>query len=212
MIYSGVDSLISSGVDSLVDMFNFLVQMCLDQTCPRVSTKVRENPCQVTSSKLCSLQKQMAKVRRRRGNCLRWPELREGVRKEQAFLVERTVNEASKTKGGTHKLAVLLQKLSKYPAECEAKSFVLPEQQELGLSEKQIADDFASFFGKISMEYVPLDPENLPVRVTNYLRDCDVASHPSLPDHKVNQILLERKVTTSCDDDLPATLLSEFLP
>ena len=28
----------------------------------------------------------------------------------------------------------------------------------------------------------------------------------------MHQILLERKVTTSCEDDLPATLLSEFLP
>ena len=73
-------------------------------------------------------------------------------------------------------------------------------------------NDFANFCGAISMEYSPLSPDNLLGRVLSYLDGCDVSSHPVLHDHRVYQVLLERKVTKNCDDDLPAILLKEFLP
>ena len=79
---------------------------------------------------------------------------------------------------------------------------MLPEHLAAGLTRKQQADDYALHISRISWEYVPLARAILPHRLVQALANDPCCGHPSLEDHEVYQLLLDRKLTGGVDGDL----------
>ena len=116
----------------------------------------------------------------------------------------------AKEKGGGWQRKI--KSLMARPGDDLTSSFVLPNHQELGLTDQQSAERINAFFSSISQEYPHLEINDLPNQVILKLEQDPCCEHPIIHDHLIYEDLKSAKKTASTPLDIPIPILKEFLP
>ena len=104
----------------------------------------------------------------------------------------------------------VLKSMGAQPGDCrDDQTFVLPNHQELNLSDQQCAESIAEHFAAISKEYSPLNQAQLPARVQTKLQ----AQHelPSISEYECYlNLKATKKPRSVIPGDLPSEIVKEF--
>ena len=93
---------------------------------------------------------------------------------------------------------------------CSVKIYRLPENVEKQLTAIEENNQAAEYFTSINNEYPHLHVGNLPDRVQQSLKNAPCSGHPQLPDCKLYYDLLNRKITSGVDGDLPLAVQKQL--
>ena len=118
-------------------------------------------------------------------NSPRFKELRREVKKEIRESNNKKIEEEVTNTNGTYAWLKKIANLTNRVGDKSKVEIKLPEHFEKGLSELEQCEDIAMFISRISREYKPLAPDNLPHRVVHGLAHNPCEGHPLLDDHTV---------------------------
>ena len=135
-------------------------------------------------------------------------EVKNKLREASTKFLEKQINLASSKNNSWLRH---VKRLAARPGDNSESAFTLPKHVEENLTTLESCNKICEFFSKISQEYTPLDPANLPAHVRDKL-DNDPCTHPYLADHIVYEGLKKGKITCSVPGDLPVQLLEKFMP
>ena len=195
----------------MVERFNFLMELNLNMYCPTKSIKSSN-----LDGRICSVAVKQASRRKNReytkhGNSAKYKELKKVVKTKLkdatvSFLAKQSSIVASSSRWLKH-----VKILTAQPGEMTTSTFFLPKHVEDNLSALESSNAICEYFSRISQEYSPLNVDTLPNHVKTKLANDD-CQHPYLADHVVFDGLKKGKKTCSVPGDIPAKILSEFLP
>ena len=95
--------------------------------------------------------------------------------------------------------------------ESNQKGFQLPNFVQENLSNLECAENIANFFSRVSQEYQPLNVNNLPPNIQEYLGNPVLNTAPELSNFDVFEKLVKaKKPKSSVPGDLPRKLTQQF--
>ena len=104
-----------------------------------------------------------------------------------------------------------LRRLGSQPFESNQKGFQLPNFVQENLSNLECAENIANFFSRVSQEYQPLNVNNLPPNIQEYLGNPALNTAPELSNFDVFEKLVKaKKPKSSVPGDLPRKLTQQF--
>ena len=97
------------------------------------------------------------------------------------------------------------------PGEFKKSGFQLPDYVEQKMSNSECAENIANYFSRVSQEYPPLNLDNLPPNVKEYLGNPETNKAPVLSfNHVYKKLLKAKKPNSVVPGDLPKRLTQRF--
>ena len=195
----------------MVDRFNFLMELSINTHFPTKSIKISNLDGKITSTAVKQAARRKNREYIKHGNSPKYKDLKKVVKTKlkeaSASFLARQSSLASSTSCWMKHVKLLTAR----PGETPTSTFSLPKHVEENLTALESSNAICEYFSKISQEYTPLNVESLPDHVQHKLVN-DECNHPHLADHIVFEGLMKGKKTCSVPGDIPAKILSEFLP
>ena len=197
----------------MAERFHNLMTLKINELCP---TKVIKQNA-LSSGKpyfppVNKLSRRKNRIYLKKGNCVEWKAVKKQLKEKlkiegQKFIDKQCTLAQARGKGWQKNVSKIFAR----PGDEIDLSLILPNHQEMGLSNLQSAEKINAFFSAISQEYDHLEVSDLPKRVQDKLtlHHCE---HPVIQDFEVYEDLKSAKKTASTPLDLPLNILTEFLP
>ena len=205
-VYDGFSS------SDMVERFNFLINLNLDQYCPTRTIKTTNLDGKISCPAVSQASRRKNREYLKNGNSEKYKELKKEVKVKLAQastkFIEKQTNMVSSKNNSWLKH---VKRIAARPGDQVSSTFSLPKHVEDNLTALESSNKICEFFSSISQEYLPLNPSTLPTRVQTKLNN-DPCHHPNLDDHVVYDGLKRGKKTCSVPGDIPIKILDEFLP
>ena len=104
-------------------------------------------------------------------------------------------------------------RMSARPGDDSSSSFSVQSYVDAGLSAKQSAEKFVTFFSQIRQEYTPIQEDiSSPWMEVDRKLSLEPCIHPDVEEYVIYENMKQAKKTDSVPGDIPASILKEFLP
>ena len=198
-----------------VKVFERIIQGKLDKHFPIKKTKIGVGDLPYMTSELKALKRRRMKEYRKNGKSSKYKQylvdFQAKLFKASKEHLRKNIDSLKDT--NPSKAYSILKKMGAQPGELEEIStFTLPEHENLSIPEA--AEKIVEHFSRISSEFPPLDPVNLPNRVSIKIRNPESESlAPEILEHEVyTRICKANKPKAGVPGDLPKKLINEFGP
>ena len=182
----------------------------LDEFCPRKIMRVSSHDKPFINKELKSLNRRKQREYVKNGKSSKYRKLAKDFKSKYKTAAEsyirRKVDELKDSEPG--KAYSILKIMGAQQGDSiDDNTFTLPSHD--GLSDQECADKIAQYFASISMEYSPLEPENLPETVQKVLNDG--TQPPVISEYECyNKLKAAKKPKSVIPGELPSRIVKEF--
>ena len=104
-------------------------------------------------------------------------------------------------------------RISARPGDDSSSTFSVQSHVDAGLSAKQSAEKFVTFFSQISQEYTPIQEDcSAPWTEVQRKLNLEPCDHPLIEEYRIYKNMKQAKKTDSVPGDIPSAILKKILP
>ena len=202
--------------DEQVEVMQNMMTESLDLIFPTKSVKLTQKDLPFLNANLKSLDRIVKREYNKHGQSDKYTELKANydlkMKKAAKDHLDKNVRTLKESDPG--KAYATLKKMGAKPGDMlDDGSFTLLNHLEDNLTNTESVEKIANHFARISQEYPPIDPTNLPDNVQLKLNSVDEMNFPVLDEFDVYQkIKKAKKPKAGVPNDLPRKLIQEFAP
>ena len=196
------------------EVFEKMVFKKLDEICPEECVKITKYDGKLKSLALQKLGRSKLREFSKHGFSQRFKDLKKKMKDRIIFEGKKSLDKLLDDAGQkNNKWIREANRISARPGDDSSSTFSVQSHVDAGLSARQSAEKFVTFFSQISQEYTPIQEDvSSPWLEVDRKLSLEPCCHPSVEEYGVYENMKKAKKTESVPGDIPSSILKEFLP